>query len=1182
MLNRLLFSLSLKRFACLFIIAAFAITTSAQTHKQPYTLLWRISGKDLKEPSYLFGTMHVKDKRVFGFSDSVMLAIKKCKSFALEIHPDSTVKMLFDFLGNRDTSWDLHKMLTKGEYEKLSKKFEARNGYKMRDNMNPVLAETMMEPEHSKPDDKESFVDAYLYGIARSMHKSMYGLENISYQLNKAFGSKDQIKQRLLGLLENGGDEMNNSEQLIKIYSTGNLQNIQKYINQHAPADSELIARNKVMATGIIKHAREAPIFVAVGAAHLPGDDGVIALLRNEGYTVEPVTATFTGVASKFHIDYKGMTWVTHKDDDLGYSVDFPGSPLKTSIYGIPTWIFPDLATDNFYGIYVIRKGTQEHPADKQKVFNQVIKNLTDKKASQLISRKDVEINGLAGLDIVTKNNRQYQRSVMFVKNNMLYYLYLGNRLSILHTTYADRFFNSFKAIKVPEKAPANWIDFKSDTGAFTVKLPGQPETTVKEVANPKKPGVMVKLKLFIAVDTIGMTNYLVRYSDFATGNYMADKEVGLNALADELSANAKVIGKPKVIWLDGNEGRELRLIFGKSDHAVIRVYVRGNRTYMLLKENLREGEQVKTDDIFFNSFKLLPYISPTYVDYEVRDANFKIKLVEEPKVIKDTASDYTSFLNNRVFYAANNPMSDGAYAIEHYTLSKYYRTPGVDSLYKLLTTKLVKSSDTLVKLDTVMVSGKKAREVVTQNIETKDPKRIRVLLDGADVFYLECYPAKEELFSEQSNTFFTSFERTGDARQIDLASSKAKLIMDDLASTDTTVVKEAKGALDFYYFKNDELPEIYRALRKSYPDDTSKTGVRYRLLGKLNLIHDSGTSAQLQDLFANLESKDLLRSVVLRTIPNVDSVKGYDTYFKLLTETKPIKDKSNYTTFRPLYDSLEYTAAHFRELMPLTADSSYKDNIVTLASRMVSQDKPEYTKIIQENFDVLTNGAYDELVKYTTSTDTNKNEYDINTYKYLNIMGAVPGQPLTDTYTSYYLKHYPKGAFVVDAVTTRIVNGLPVSAKTVAVLLDSMDTRYQVMEVYHKQKQMDKVPFKYKTQSEFGRLCLYKDIASDNDDDNNYGDAEKLTLIGSVTDKGSIYYAYKFKQSVRDSVATFIGIAGPYKPGSTELPFDRYYAYTDYTVKGVNWMKQAKAMMPKLREAYDLDKNKGQTTSKK
>ncbi|HZX58473.1 MAG TPA: hypothetical protein VFE54_07095 [Mucilaginibacter sp.] len=81
------------------------------------------------------------------------------------------------------------------------------------------------------------------------------------------------------------------------------------------------------------------------------------------------------------------------------------------------------------------------------------------------------------------------------------------------------------------------------------------------------------------------------------------------------------------------------------------------------------------------------------------------------------------------------------------------------------------------------------------------------------------------------------------------------------------------------------------------------------------------------------------------------------------------------------------------------------------------------------------------------------------------------------------------------------------------------------------------------------------------------------MVLLGSVTDKGSIYYAYKFKQVGRDTNATYIGIAGPFKPGSSALNFKRYNAYTDYDTKKTNWMKQAKAMIPELREAFALDK---------
>jgi hypothetical protein len=64
------------------------------------------------------------------------------------------------------------------------------------------------------------------------------------------------------------------------------------------------------------------------------------------------------------------------------------------------------------------------------------------------------------------------------------------------------------------------------------------------------------------------------------------------------------------------------------------------------------------------------------------------------------------------------------------------------------------------------------------------------------------------------------------------------------------------------------------------------------------------------------------------------------------------------------------------------------------------------------------------------------------------------------------------------------------------------------------------------------------------------------------------LYYAYKFDLPERTDGETYIGIVGPYKPGSAKLDFDKYNAYTNYDVKSLNWMKQAKKMIPELKEA--------------
>src|ERR1700750_1495701 len=115
-MSKLLHRSVLKHFACFIAIIFFSANIFAQQTKPIYNLLWRISGHGLSQPSYVFGTMHVKDKRVFNFSDSLMLAIQKSKSFALEVHPDSLIRDLFDMMQKGDTSLDLHKLLSEKEY----------------------------------------------------------------------------------------------------------------------------------------------------------------------------------------------------------------------------------------------------------------------------------------------------------------------------------------------------------------------------------------------------------------------------------------------------------------------------------------------------------------------------------------------------------------------------------------------------------------------------------------------------------------------------------------------------------------------------------------------------------------------------------------------------------------------------------------------------------------------------------------------------------------------------------------------------------------------------------------------------------------------------------------------------------------------------------------------------------
>jgi len=74
-----------KRFYCFFVGMLFFVCT---LQAQYNALFWKISGKGLSKPSFIYGTMHVADDRVFQFSKGVLPAFNSCKIFAMELDPD--------------------------------------------------------------------------------------------------------------------------------------------------------------------------------------------------------------------------------------------------------------------------------------------------------------------------------------------------------------------------------------------------------------------------------------------------------------------------------------------------------------------------------------------------------------------------------------------------------------------------------------------------------------------------------------------------------------------------------------------------------------------------------------------------------------------------------------------------------------------------------------------------------------------------------------------------------------------------------------------------------------------------------------------------------------------------------------------------------------------------------------
>jgi len=259
------------------------------------SLLWEVSGNDLTEPSYVYGTFHSQDKRVYQFSDSVLITFGKCKYFGMELLIDSSINPLTMMRYFYMDSLIVRDLYSKKEYDKIVKYFEKELGmpFYLFEKMYPIMISTMVTATKLGADSAQA-LDLYFHYLAKKQLKGCFGLETIEEQVN-AFKSMPISKQKE-ALLDAVTKPQKNSKllkELIRYYVDNDIDKLYSFSKNEKGNDefeNELITkRNGVMVSRMKEYIRNGSSFIAVGALHLPGKEGIINLLRAEGYVVRAV-----------------------------------------------------------------------------------------------------------------------------------------------------------------------------------------------------------------------------------------------------------------------------------------------------------------------------------------------------------------------------------------------------------------------------------------------------------------------------------------------------------------------------------------------------------------------------------------------------------------------------------------------------------------------------------------------------------------------------------------------------------------------------------------------------------------------------------------------------------------------------------------------------------------------------
>lgn len=268
-----------------------------QTNPDDNSLLWEITGKDLNKPSYLFGTFHLMCREDIHFSKSLRQAFKNSDEIYFEMDlddPSNTLgALLFMNMKNGKTLKDLY---TIEQYDRLKNYFEDSLGTPLNflNRMKPNFLEALLYPK-MMPCKTMSGIEEELMKIARQEKKEIMGLETIAMQA-AVFDSIPYEKQamNLLKTIDSISDYKKYFDTMLLVYKTQRLDEIAEMFTKtefgiEDNRDVLLDNRNKNWVKQLKDILPKKNVFIAVGAGHLIGENGLIELLKKEGFTLRPL-----------------------------------------------------------------------------------------------------------------------------------------------------------------------------------------------------------------------------------------------------------------------------------------------------------------------------------------------------------------------------------------------------------------------------------------------------------------------------------------------------------------------------------------------------------------------------------------------------------------------------------------------------------------------------------------------------------------------------------------------------------------------------------------------------------------------------------------------------------------------------------------------------------------------------
>ncbi|MEO6669587.1 MAG: TraB/GumN family protein [Ferruginibacter sp.] len=952
-----------KRFQFSLVLLFFtSIVFAQQTKPEKYpSLLWEITGNGLTKPSYLFGTMHVSNKMVFHLSDSFYHAIRNTDAVALELNPD----LWQDQMVRMDKLKDNYQAFVKV----AGKDFVTENTFRIKDYQDELQLALQTEPAvvnsllyrsyKSKEDfEEDTFLDLYIFQTGRKLGKKAAGVENY-YESERLVleAYADMAKEKKKRTIDMDPELAGNiTEKLQNAYRRGDLDLMDSLDllmeNSDAFREKFLYRRNEIQANSIDSIIRNISLFAGVGAAHLPGNRGVIELLRKKGYLLRPVKMADRDARQKSLVDSLKVAVVFQKkfaDDNL-YSVDVPGDLYKLSqdIFNLDRKQYADMSNGSYYMVTRVKTYAALLDQPVEQVLKKIDSVLYENIPGKILSKKTIIKNGYKGFDINSRTRiGDMQRYQIFVTPFEILIFKMSGKENYVQGPEAARFFSS---IAIKENGQSA-IQFEPLQGGFSIKLPGEPMGFLNETTAADR-------WEYEAADTANGNAYLIMRKSIYNYDFIDEDSFDLS-LVETSFHNPDLFEKQlsrKKINENGLQGLEVKEQLKTGAFIRARYFINGPHYYVVAaKYNTDE----KSAEACLNSFAFRPFnypVSKLYTDTFLRasvvspvipefDADMR-KLVEQAAddaANGNNASGYISYWAKpkRGIFRSDSTGEMISVRVQEYPA--YYYIKDSAKFWKNEISGLLNKQEMFLagKPENILgndFSGK--RISITDTGSARTINHVLILKNNF-LYDLATVGDTINLAGYFIKSFIDSFKPAQTTGGRNLYQSRLPVFFDDLFSKDSAVQNKAQQAIGNINYGIPGIPLIMDAISKLNISNKKYFDTKLRLIAELGYVKDSTSDmlvSHLKNIYDQTADTALFQNEVVKALARIRTVASYHLLKEIFLQDPPVfeNDFEYNNLFGNLEDSLSLAAGLFPELLRLSSLDDYKENVTTLFAAIV------------------------------------------------------------------------------------------------------------------------------------------------------------------------------------------------------------------------------------------------------